>query len=357
MKKSLAILMFTVFFAVLCTGCKASTPSTPSGESSENNATETAPSYPIRDIRCVVPFGAGGGTDLIAREMAGLVQKNIGKGMVVENVGGASGSVGMQTVFNAPTDGYTIAFASETMMTFNAMKLVDLDYDDFDFVNLFAVIPNVLVTSPDSPYKSFDDVIKAAKANPGKVTVATTGAGTVTDIAFSLMEKIHGVKFNKVAFNGSGEAVTAILGKQVDLYNAGMHALGEYVRSGKMIPLVAFANEPVPAGQGMADIPAVSSLYPEYKGYMPCGPFFGAMVKTGTPKDIEDKLVEEFAKAWKSDEFQKYLKESNFVPLGLSGEEARTYVKNLQSKFCWMLYEMGITDVEPSTYGVAKPQS
>ena len=205
-----------------------------------------ADNYPAQPITLVVPFQPGGGTDAVARSFAKAAEKHFPKGMIVLNKSGAGGAVGWKYVLNQKPDGYTLAVVTGEFVTLPLLNLFDRSYKDFTPLVQLNADPTTLVVHNDSPYKSVEDFVAAAKKNPDGMNVGTPGTGAVYDVALSAFEVKSGTKVTHVPYPGSGPSLLALLGKQVDAVATSPAEAAEYVRSGKMRLLVVMSDERVP---------------------------------------------------------------------------------------------------------------
>lgn len=323
---------------------------TASGSAGAGNAGDTA--YPEHDLQGYITYGAGGGTDTISRAIAPGMEKALGKSIVLQNKSGGSGSVGTAHVLGLANDGYSLLFHSESTTLFKALDIIDITYDDLTPIMVTGGGCGVLVTSPDSKYQTFEEVLEAAKANPGTISVGSCGTGTMPDIIRIMMEQVLGVKFNMVSFDGDSEALTALMGGHIDLHICTSFTAVSMVESGNIKPLLVFYDEPV---AGFEEVPLATGVDEKFGEYLPWGPFYGISVKADTDPAIVEKLTAAAKEAYEGEGFQQYLQTTGTIPIGLTGEEANAYMKNMQSITCWLLYDAGVTTVEPTEYGVPRP--
>jgi tripartite-type tricarboxylate transporter receptor subunit TctC len=179
-----------------------------------------AEEWPTRQVTVVVPFAAGGTTDLFARVLAQNMEKNLGKPFIVENKPGAGGNIGTTFVAKAAGDGYTIEVGTVSSHAINPSLYKNLPHDtvkDFQPVSLISRVPNILVTNKNFPPNSVQELIEYAKANPGKVTYGSSGSGTSIHLAAELFKIRTGIQMTHVPYRGSGELVAAMLGGHIDL--------------------------------------------------------------------------------------------------------------------------------------------
>ncbi len=184
------------------------------------SAGAVAQEYPTKPIRLVVPFPPGGGTDVVSRVVATKLGEATGWTFVVDNKPGSGGSVGLSLAGKAPADGYTIVMAQNANLVINPI-LGKANYDpikDFAPIGLSAAAPQVLVVAKDSPIRSIEDLLSAAKAKGGKMTFASPGVGTSSHLAGELLQQLAQVKFRHIPYKGAAQALPDLLGGRVDIY-------------------------------------------------------------------------------------------------------------------------------------------
>ena len=243
--------------------------------------------YPSRPIRLVVPFPAGGGTDLIAREVANKVATSNGWSIVIDNKPGSGGNLGVDAAAKAPADGYTLVLGQTSNLAINPTLYPKLPYKpekDLDPIGLVAQAPLVLVVAADSPYKTLADVIAAAKAKPDALNYASSGNGTVAHLAAELLQKAAGVSLTHVPYKGAAQGSTDLIGGQIQMYMSSVPTLIGYIKNGKMRAIA------VTSQQRTADLPNVPTVAESgYKGFEAVT-WFGLAGPDGLPKDVVTKL-------------------------------------------------------------------
>ncbi|GHC86722.1 LacI family transcriptional regulator [Pseudorhodoferax aquiterrae] len=260
--------------------------------------------WPTRPIRLVVPFPAGGGTDLIAREVANKVATTQGWSIIIDNKPGSGGNLGVDAAAKAPADGYTLVLGQTSNLAINPTLYPKLPYKpekDLDAVGLVAQAPLVVVVAADSPYKTLADVIAAAKANPGALNYASSGNGTVAHLAAEQLQKAAGVKFTHVPYKGAAQGSTDLIGGQIQMYVSSVPTLIGYIKNGKMRALA------VTSTQRTDDLPGVPTVAESgYKGFEAVT-WFGVAGPDGLPKDVVAKLNNAFNQALKDPEIKSKL--------------------------------------------------
>ena len=237
--------------------------------------------FPSRTIRVVVPFTPGGGTDVIGRALIAGMKDTLGQSIIIDNKPGAGTVIGTDLVAKAPADGYTLLLTTSAI-AINDSLVKKLPYDtrkDITEVGLICSGPNVLVTHPDSRFKSVADVIAAARAEPGKLTYASSGNGSAVHLAGELFKTMAGVNIAHVPYRGAGPAYTDLVGGQVDLLFGTAGGVANLVASGKMRPLAVTSMQPSPAYPG---IPTIAETLPGYEANV----WYAMFAPGGTPPDI-----------------------------------------------------------------------
>jgi tripartite-type tricarboxylate transporter receptor subunit TctC len=244
-----------------------------------------AQAYPARPVRWIVGFAASGGNDIVARLMAQWLSERLGKPFVVENRPGGGGNVAAESVVRAPSDGYTLLLASAS----NAINATLYDKLSFDFVREIAPVggiirvPGVLLAHPSLAPATLKELIAQAKANPGKINVASGGTGTSTHMASELLKMLTGADLTHVPYRGTAPAISDLIGGQVQVMFASAPSSIEYVRSGRLRALAVTGAARLAA---LPDVPAIGELVPGYEASQ----WYGVGAPRHTPDDIVDKL-------------------------------------------------------------------
>ena len=247
-----------------------------------------ADTYPSRPVRIIVGFPAGGGTDILARLIGQWLQERLGQPFIIENRPGAASNVAAETVVKAPPDGYRLL-----MVTYvNAINATLYDNLNFNFIRDIAPVagimrvPNVMVVNPSVPATTVSEFIAYAKANPGKINMATTGSGSGPDIYGALFKKMAGVDLVAVAYRGDAPAIIDLLGGQMQLYFGTLAGSIEQIKAGN---LRALAVTTVTRSEALPDIPTVGEFVPGYEA----SSWFGIGAPKNTPGEIIDRLNKE----------------------------------------------------------------
>ncbi len=312
-----------------------------------------AADFPERPINGYIAWGAGGGTDTVSRLTTPLAEKALGQSIILANKTGATGAIAAQAVASAKADGYTLMFHAENPQLYQVLGLSQLSYDDFEPVMLFVQGSTVIVVPKDSPLKTYDDLIKAAKATPGKLSIGTSGIGGQPWVTATLLKKVEGATFNSVAFDGDGPLVTALLGKQLDVSGLAVGAAVQYIKNGDLRALAIMKNSPNPA---LPDVPYITKINPVFTNAMKAsGFFYGVFVKKGTPQPIVDKLSAAYKSALSEPKFVDYAKNNGLAVLGTTGAPAREFMNTWRSQMSWLIYEAGGAKESPEKFNIPKP--
>ena len=245
-----------------------------------------AQDYPERPIRIVVPFPAGGGTDALTRQIATALTAKLKWVVTVDNKPGAGGNLALDSVAKARPDGYTLVMAQTDNIVLNPLLYTKLTYDpvkDLEPITSIASGAVVLVVRADSPHKTLADVVAAAKAKPGQLTVATPGTGTIAHLVNQLWQNASGVKFTHVPYRGMAQAVPDLIGGQVDMYMGSIPTLLSQIEGGKVRPIGVTTAKRSPV---LPNVPTFNEA--GIKG-VELASVWGLMAPAGTPKAIVDQ--------------------------------------------------------------------
>lgn len=242
--------------------------------------------FPTRPVTLVVPFAAGGSTDLVARLVAAGMAKALGRQVVVENRGGAGGNTGSAAVAKSPPDGHTILMGTVATHALNPALYEEMPYDaveDFAPVSLLALIPNVLVVHPGFPAGSVAELVDLLKASPGKYSYASAGNGTPAHLSAELFKSMAGVDMVHVPYKGAGPALVDVMGGHVPVMFDNLPPSLEHIRAGRLRGLAVTTGERAPAAP---ELPAVAETLPGYETYS----WNALFAPAGTPGPVVDRL-------------------------------------------------------------------
>lgn len=281
----------------------------------------SAQSWPTQPVRWIVPYPAGGGADVVARTVASGIEKPLGQTIVVENRPGAATIIGATAISQAEPSGYVIGTADSGTLAYNPTLYAKLAYDPskFTYIGGIAKFPLLLAVNVNSPYKTVDDVIQAAKKEPGKLTAASAGAGSPHHLALELFKQRTGANLLHVPYKGAAPAIQDLLGGQVDVMFIDLAAGLPNVKAGKLRVLAAATPErvavlpdtPTMAEQGVSDFTAYA--------------WQGLVAPGGLPEPVVKKLSAELDAALKSPAVSQKMLDMGVIPMPLSAQEFKAY--------------------------------
>jgi tripartite-type tricarboxylate transporter receptor subunit TctC len=290
--------------------------------------------FPDKPIRLIVPFAPGGGTDTIARSLAVGMAQVLGQSVIVDNKPGAGTIIGDDYVAKSAPDGYTLVVATFAhAVNPSLMPRLPFDTDKaFAPVILLARGPNVLVVRADSPYKSLQDVLAAARAKPGKLTFASQGNGTSAHLAGEMFDNLGKIKMTHVPYKGAGPAMTDLLGGQVNMMFATAAAATPQIAAGKLRALGVTSPQRSPA---LKDVPAIAEVVPGYA----VESWYGLYAPAGTPPDVIAKLNAAAKKATESPEFRRKLEPEGLTLSAGAPAELDTFVRGEEARWSKVVKE------------------
>lgn len=276
-----------------------------------------AQTYPAGPVKVVVPFGAGGATDVLARVFADQLQQRLGQPFTPENRGGAAGQIAATAVARSPADGSTLMFTTAAPITIAPLMNDKVQYDprkDFVPIAVVAVMPVWLVVNANSPLQSAADIVAKAKDNPAKLNYGTSGVGTELHLAAEALSRSAGIQMQHVPFRGGGEVIAALLGNQLDFAALSTASIAGALKQGSLRALA------VSSPQRMADFPEVPTFAEIGHPGATMMPWWGLMAPAGTPQPVVARLTQELEVATKSEPVRERLK-ATFVQIDFAGPQ------------------------------------
>lgn len=308
--------------------------------------------FPTRPIEDAVWASAGGGTDLVNRLIAKAMEKELGVKINVVNRTGGGGGVAMDHVWSQPHEGYSWLGASEAMQNTAVMGFHPTKTKDWRWY-MVAGAPASLAVRANSPYKTIDDLVKAAQANPGKVNVGHCPIGCVFHLKWIALADAAKIKVNYVPYEGSAPAMVAAMSGEADAVISSISEQAEYIKAGRLRSLGMVETTPFEfAGQGT--IPAIGAKYPDI-GKMPARQWLGFAVPANTPKNVTDRLDAAFVKAMQDEDLKKIARDRYLNLFGAYGDESMKILLSMESTVSWKLQELGVSKVSPEKLGIPKP--
>ncbi|MDR3379821.1 Bug family tripartite tricarboxylate transporter substrate binding protein [Cupriavidus basilensis] len=298
--------------------------------------------WPAKPVTYVVPFAAGGTTDVLGRLIGQRLSQMIGQPVVVENRAGAGGNIGSDYVAKAAPDGYTLVGGTISSHSINVSLYPKMPYDpikNFQPVALIGTLPNLLVVNANSPWKSVQDVIAAARAKPGAVSFGSAGNGTSQHLAGELFSSMAGVKLLHVPFKGSNPAVQALLGNQVDVLFENSVAAMPMIQSGKFRALATTAAK---RARELPDVPTVAEAGgPKLQGYEIVS-WQAVFAPAGTPAPIVNRLAADIGKIIQEPDMRARLASLGIEPSGAGPAELGAFQKSEVAKWAQLIKSANI---------------
>ncbi len=295
--------------------------------------------WPSKPISYIVPFPAGGTTDILGRLIGQKLGAALGTTIVIENKGGAGGSVGSEVAARAPTDGYTLLGGTISSHAINVSLYPKLGYDpikSFSPVVLIGSNPVVLIVKADSPYKTLQDVLNAAKAKPKTISSASAGNGTSQHMTLELLGFKSGTQFVHVPYKGSGPAIQDVIGGQVDMMFDTTVVAGPHIQSGRVRAIA------VSSAKRLESLPNVPTIAESGVPGFEVVSWQGIFVPAGTPKPIIDRLHAEIMKILQTTEMQDRLKSLGMQPSSMTPDQVAAFQKAEVEKWAQVIKAAGI---------------
>jgi tripartite-type tricarboxylate transporter receptor subunit TctC len=298
-----------------------------------------AQTFPTRPITMVVPFAAGGSTDVVARIIAQKMSEGLGQQVIIENVAGAGGSTGAARVAKAEPDGYTILMGNVATHALNPLMLKRKPYDavtDFTPVSLLVLVPNVLVVHPSLPAKTVPELIALLKADPSKYNYASSGVGTPLHLSGELFKSMAQVNMQHIAYRGSGPALNDVVAGQVPIMFDNLPSASEFIRAGTLRGIAVTTKE---RASSFPDMPTIAEGgLAGYETYT----WNALFAPPNTPKAVVDRLNTEALKAVKDPAVQERLKTFSATVVGSTPEALGEHVKTEVAKWTPVVKEAGV---------------
>ena len=297
-----------------------------------------AQAWPSKSVKMVVPFAAGGATDVVARLLAQKLTEEWGQSVVVENRVGAGGNIGGDAVAKSPPDGYTLLMASGAIVIAGPHMYKSLPYDptrDLVAITNVATGPQVIAVTPSLPVKDLGELIAYAKANPKKLNYGSAGIGAQTHLAAENLAQAAGIELTHVPYKGESAALTDLMGGQIQLVTANLSAALALAREGKIRALAVTSRE---RNAQLPDVPAASEVLPGFEN----SGWFGLLAPAGTPKEVIEKIYRDSAKIALSEEFRGKLAQLGMVPVASSPAEFSASNRRESARWERVIRERGI---------------
>ena len=287
-----------------------------------------AQQWPNKAVRIIVPFGAGGGTDIQGRLLGQKFQQSMGQNFLVDNRAGGAGLIGAELVAKAPADGYTILFTTASLavnVTLLSKRLNFNPLTDLVPVSWISSVPLVLVVHPSVPAKNVKELIALAKKS-GRMNAAHNGSGTTSHLSIEMLNLFAGTKVTPIPYKGGGPAIVAQISGETDFTFATALAAQPFIKSGKVRPLAVTTAK---RSSAFPDLPTMNTINPDFEA----DNWYAMFFPKGTSKDIVAKLNAEIIKALKSPDVDGFIRKEGGEPVGSTPEELTAYFKREVEKY------------------------
>ena len=294
--------------------------------------------YPTKPVTIVVPFAAGGTTDILARLMGQYLSTELGQPVVVDNRAGAGGNIGGQYASKAPADGYTLFMGTVGTHAINTALYKKMPFDhikDFAPLSRVAMVPNLLVANPAQPFKTVPEMIAYAKANPGKINFGSPGNGSSPHLSGELFKSMAHVDLTHIPYKGSAPAVTDLLGNQIAIMFDNLPSVIPHVRSGK---LHAIAITTAKRSSELPNIPTIAEAgVPGYEAMS----WFGLFAPAATPAPVLAKISAALTKVLANPEVKKKIADQGGEPANDTPAQFATFIQAETSKWAKVVKDSG----------------
>ena len=294
--------------------------------------------WPAKAITIIVPFSAGGTTDILARVVGQGLSQELGRPVLIDNRPGAGGNIGGQAVVRSPADGYTLFMGTVGTQSINGSLYKKMPFDpakDFAPISRVANVPNLLVANPSQPFKTVKELIAYAKAHPGKVNFGSSGNGSSIHLSGELFKSMAKVDMVHVPYKGSAPAVTDLMGNQIAIMFDNLPSSIQYVRAGKLRPIAVTTAKRSPE---LPDVPTIAEAgVPGYEAVS----WFGLLAPAATPKPVVDRLAATVAKVMAQPEIRKKISEQGAEPVAETPAKFQEFITAETAKWTQVVKDSG----------------
>ena len=297
-----------------------------------------AQSFPNKSIRVIVPYAAGGGTDIIARAVANEMTAALGEQMVIDNRGGGAGMTGTAVVGSSPPDGYTLLVTSGAPISVNISLFSKVPYDpvrNFAPISLLSTYSSFLVVHPSIPARSVKELIALSKTRPGQLTFASGGFGTTQHLSGEMLKAMAGIDIVHIPYKGGGQAIIDLLGGHVSMFFGSGGSVLQYVRTGKARLLAVTSAKRSPQ---VPDVPTVGETLPGFESQA----WVGLFAPANTPREVIARLNAEAGKALQNPNVRNALAAQDYVVVGGTPEEFAEFIRKDTALWAGVIKKTGI---------------
>ena len=301
-------------------------------------APAAAQPFPSKQVRFILPFPPGGPTDLLGRALAQKLTEQVGQPVVADNRPGAGGNLGLELTAKAPPDGYTLVLSSP-LVSISPSLYAKLNYDpnrDLAPVSLVAYIQNVLIVHPSVPAKTLRQLIEIARRNPGKLNFGSGGVGTTSHLAPSLLLSLAKINMVHVPYKGTGQALSAMVGGEIDMLVMAVPAAAPQIHAGKVRALAVLADKRQPT---LPDVPTSREAGMDHYE-VPI--WYGILTAAGTPRDLVNRWNGEIGKALAAPDLRERLITAGIEPRPMSPEQFSAFIKSEAVRYAQVIKDAGI---------------
>jgi len=311
-----------------------------------------AADWPTRPIEISCFAGAGGGTDLVDRTIAKAMEPFLKTRINVVNRTGGGGGIALDYVWSRPHDGYNWGGFSESIIPAPVMGAHSTSAKDWIYF-MVAGAPGVVSVRPESPFKTLDDLVKAAKAKPGEIKASASQSGGIWHTKLIALMQGAGITFNFIPFNGSHPSQVAAMTGEVEVVLTSISEQSDLIEAKKLVPLAMVELKGYDF-KGM-QIPAAVDKYPNVAKLLPLDQWLGFALPADTPKPVVEKVTDAFKKAMETDLIKDMAKTKNLTLYGYYGEQAEKVARGMERVWSWTLHDLGVAKKSPADFGIAKP--
>lgn len=304
-----------------------------------------AQTYPSKPLRFILPFPAGGPTDILGRIMCQKFAEALGQPCVPENRPGSGGNIGAEIAAKARPDGYTLALISPSL-SISPTLYKKLGYDpvkDFAPISLVGQIPNVLIVRPSLPVKSLKELVEYGKANPGKLNFGSGGIGSAAQLASEMFKGLSKLNMVHVPYKGSIQAMTGLMGNEVDMVVIGVPSSQVHIQSGKVRALAVLSADRLPS---LPDIPTTREAGIDHYEVTT---WYGILAPAGTPRDIVSRLNEEWTKIAAMPDTREKMQKAGYEPMSSTPEQFAEFIKTEIVRWGKVIREANVKIDEPAS--------